>query len=280
MEQGQPSKTALGAARLRAAHQVLDHPKVLDDPVALRIVDREAVAALHHSPERFQTPRLRYLRAHMVMRSRYTEDRLTAAVARGVDQYVILGAGLDTFAYRSPFAETALRVFEMDHPATQAWKRARLAEGEIRIPSSVTFVPVDFERETLAEALARAGFRTDHATFLSWLGVTMYLTREPIMRTLEWVVTTMPPGSEIVFSYAVAPTAATSTVASRAAELGEPWVTYFEPATLKRDLAQLGFRQLDDFGPAEQNERYFAGRTDGLCISGTGRLMAARVSPA
>jgi methyltransferase (TIGR00027 family) len=273
MEEGRPSSTAQRAAMLRAAHQILDQPRVLDDPLALRIIGAAAEAALRANLERVQTAPLRALRASIALRSRYAEDRLAEAVRRGVRQYVILGAGLDTFAYRNPFAASALRVFEIDHPATQADKRARLAEMGVEIPGSLTFVPIDFERETLADGLTRMDFSGDQPTFFSWLGVTMYLSRDAVMQTLQFVASAMPAGSEIVFSYVVE----TSVVADRAAALGEPFRTFFEPTRLANDLRELGFRQIDDIGPEEANRRYFADRTDRLRVGGSGHLLAARV---
>ena len=169
--EARPSLTAWSVARRRAAHQVIDEaPRVLDDPLALRITGGEWRARAGE-PETFS----RSLRSLVVARSRYSEDELGRAVAAGVSQCVVLGAGLDTFAYRNPYA--GLRVFEVDHPATQEWKQELLARAGITVPDSVTYVPVDFERESLAERLRAAGLGSE-ATFFSWLGVTPYLSRE------------------------------------------------------------------------------------------------------
>jgi len=167
MDEGRPSRTAQSTAQLRAAHQIVDHPRILDDPLALRIIGSRAEAAVRANPQGDQ--RLATLRAIVVLCSRYAEDELARAVHRGVGQYVILGAGLDTFAYRNPYPAWGLRVFEVDHPATQARKRARLHEAGIDIPDSLAFAPVDFEKETLADALRRAGLRTDEPVFFSLL---------------------------------------------------------------------------------------------------------------
>jgi methyltransferase (TIGR00027 family) len=255
---------------LRAAHQRFDLPHVLDDPLALRIVGTDAAAALRTEPPRLATPRMRALRASVAVRSRYAEDRLAAAVAHGVRQYVLLGAGLDTFAFRNP--HTALGVFEVDHPATQAWKRERLAAAGIAIPHSLTFAPVDFERETLAEGLRRAGFDRAAPAFFSWLGVTVYLTREAIMETLRFVASSAP-GSEIVLTYVVSD----SPLGERTAELGEPWITFFDPQSIARDLGALGFVDVEDLDADETNRRYFGGRADGLRVGGHGHLVHARV---
>jgi methyltransferase (TIGR00027 family) len=151
MAEGRPSETAQGAAIHRAAHQLLDVPKILDDPFALRIIGADAEASLRANPWRFQ--KSRFLRAFIVLRSRYAEDGVASAVQRGIRQYVILGAGLDTFGYRNPYPGSRLRVFEVDHPATQSWKRLRLREAGMMIPDSLIFTPVDFEQQTLADGL-------------------------------------------------------------------------------------------------------------------------------
>jgi methyltransferase (TIGR00027 family) len=163
-----PSRTAERVALRRAAHQVLDHPKVFDDPLAV------AIAGVSEFPH--ETLFARLLRAFMAVRSRYAEDQLTSAIARGVRQYVVLGAGLDTYAYR---AAPEVRVFEVDHPATQAWKRSRLEDAGIAIPDSMRFVPVDFERQNLADELAQAGFNMDQPAFFSWLGEPFRLFFDP-----------------------------------------------------------------------------------------------------
>src|SRR5215470_8829367 len=282
MQQDQPSTTAEGAARLRAAHQLFDTPRVLDDPIVLRLLGPGIETALRAARDRLEEPALRALRASMAMRSRYAEDCLREAVARGVRQYVVLGAGLDSFAYRNPFGPDALHVYEVDHPATQAWKRGRLADAAIELPTWLTFVPVDFERERLSDAMVRSGVDRTQPAFVSWLGVTVYLTHAAIMQTLADVAT-LAPGSEIVFGYVTSlqaldarRRAAISAVAERAAAAGEPWQTFFEPAALMRELEQLRFTVVEDFGPEQAFERYFRGRSDGLRSGGIGRLMRAR----
>jgi methyltransferase (TIGR00027 family) len=254
MDEGRPSITAQRAATLRAAHQILDQPRILDDPLALQIIGRQAESALRADTRRNE--RLAALRAFVVLRSRYAEDELARAVQSGVRQYVILGAGLDTFAYRNPHA--GLRVFEVDHPATQSWKRARLHEAEITPPDSLIFAPVDFENEALADGLRRAGFSTDERAFFSLLGVTIYLTEDAVMATLK-LVASLPPGAEIVFDYALPPSALSESerarrevLASRVAAIGEPWITYFDPPSLASQIRQLGFQRVEDLGPGSQ----------------------------
>ena len=281
MQDERPSRTAMRVAMRRAAHQLIDAPKVLDDPIGVAIIGPEAVAKLagtNRKRDRFA----RTARAFMVVRSRFAEDELARAVRRGVAQYVVLGAGLDTFAYRNPYAEAALRVFEVDHPATQAWKRRKLAAAGIAIPASVTFAPIDFERDTLDEGLRRVGFDRRAPAFFSWLGVTMYLTDEAFASTLAFMAST-PPAGGLAFDYAVPRSSlglmgrlAHDALARRVARAGEPFRAYFDPGALHRRLEQAGFTAIDDLGRDEMNDRYFRDRADGLRVSGDlARLLGA-----
>ena len=278
MDLGEPSNTARGAALQRALHQVIDFPRVLEDPLALSILGPLAANDLQAAVDR----RNAGLRASIVMRSRYAEDRLAMAVAQGVRQYVILGAGLDTFAYRNPHAEVGLRVFEVDHPATQRFKRERLGRAGIDRAPGMTFVPIDFETQTLSEQLTGAGFRFDQPAYFSMLGVVIYLSDEAVMETMR-MVTSCGAGSEIVFSFSVTDELLTESQQSsrertmaRLAAQGEPWVTFYEPATLAEALRARGFSAAEVFAPPEANRTYFADRKDGLRVS-TGHMMSARV---
>ena len=281
MKPDQPSTTAYRVAMRRAAHQILDQPKVLDDPIALRIVGSRAEAAIRSEPGRYQSRFGRVLRSFLVARSRCAEDALASAVSAGVRQYVVLGAGLDTFAYRNPHAAESLRVFEVDHPATQSWKRTLLARVSIEEPPSLTFVPVDFETQSLPERLRASGFRADAPAFFSWLGVTMYLTREAVMATLGFIAG-RPVGSGITFDYLVTPSSLPFLrrigfflLSRRVAAAGEPWRTWFDPAALARELGELGFTRLEDLDGAALEARYFGGRPQGLGGRGAGRVMTA-----
>jgi methyltransferase (TIGR00027 family) len=268
----------------RAAHQIIDHPKIFDDPIALAIIGPVEGAALRSSIGRLDNLPSRYLRAFIVVRSRYAEDELAKAVARGARQCVILGAGLDTFAYRNPYAESALRVFEVDHPSTQTWKQERLAAASIAIPPSVQFAPVDFERQTLAEGLLQAGFDPKKITFFSWLGVTPYLTRKAVMSTFEFIVTT-PRGGGVVCDYGVPRESLNLTqklafdvIANRVAAAGEPFQTFFDTAALTAELTRIGFSRIEDLAQEEINARYFKDRADKLRIGGgLGHLLSAEI---
>jgi methyltransferase (TIGR00027 family) len=282
MQEGQGSRTADRVAERRAAHQVRDRPLVFDDPLALRIIRPEVARELRENPPTFESSPLGpYLRAFFVMRSRFAEDELAAAVARGVKQYVVLGAGFDTFAYRNPFPE--LRVFEVDHPDTQAIKRQRLAGGDIDIPPSLTFVSIDFSTTALDEALRGAGFDASSPAFFSWLGVVPYLERPDIDKTFAFIAS-LPSPTTVVFDYAVPASTLNWTgrlifhqMAKRVAALGEPWKTFFEPPALLADLRRLGFHAAADFAGEELNRRYFTGRKDKLKIGGMGHMAMASV---
>ena len=284
MREDRPSSTAQRVAMRRAAHQFLDAPKVFDDPIALRIIGEKSALALQADPRQSDaTPLSSYLRAFVAVRSRYAEDELALAVQRGVRQYVILGAGLDTFAYRNPYPEAVLRVFEVDHPATQAWKRARLEEIGITPPCNLTFAPVDFETQTLEEGLRGAGYDGDKRTFFSWLGVTEYLTSKVVMATLGFIASA-PVGSGVVFDYMISPSLLTppqrsrfDALAQRVASAGEPWQAFFDPEGLTRDLRVMGFCSVEDNGPDEINAKYFKNRSDGLRVGSLSHVMIARV---
>lgn len=284
MKENSPSTTAQRVALRRAAHQILDHPKVFYDPIALRMIGPESASALQSDPQRIeQSPWLRYLRAFMAARSRFAEDELDIAIKRGVRQYVILGAGLDTFAYRGSYPDGTLRVFEVDYPATQAWKRRRLDEAGIPVPGSLTFVPVDFETQTLDGELQRAGLEARECSFFSWLGVTPYLTIEAISDMLRFVAS-MPVGSGIVFDYMILPSLlspasrkAFDELARRVASAGEPFQTFFDPSSLEATLRAMGYAQIEDVGPEEMNARYFSGRRDELRVGGAAHMMKAQV---
>jgi methyltransferase (TIGR00027 family) len=205
-------------------------------------------------------------------------------VERGIRQYVVLGAGLDTFAYRNPYQSTGLHVFEVDHPATQEWKRAQLHAAGITIPQEMTFAAVDFERESLEEGLLAAGFSPQEPAFFSWLGVTPYLSRPAFDATLDFIVR-RPSGSGVVFDYAVERSLlspiqqlALDALAARVARAGEPFQLFFDPNALAGDLRRLGFGNIEDLNCDQINARYFAGRADGLAVSGGGHLLYAQVS--
>ena len=247
MKSDEPSRMALMVARQRAAHQLLDHGAILYDPYAVRILGEHE----DHVLQAFNGhPMMSMGRLFTAARSRIAEDALARAVERGVRQVVILGAGLDTFALRNPYA-ALIRIFEVDHPATQAWKRQRLAGAELTPPPWLTFVPVDFEGDDLQEKLSSAGFQRTSAAFFTWLGVVTYLTTDAIDDTLGFIASI--PNSEVVFDYAEPPETWTEDVkayaAARMAQLektNERWVSRFEPAGVAAILRSHGFDDMED----------------------------------
>jgi len=259
MRDGQPSQTARGAAAYRAVHQTLDGGAIFKDRLALRILDDEAAAALN---EMATNDSLRPMRLFIAARSRFSEDTMANCVARGVRQVVVLGAGLDTFALRNPYADLGLRVFEVDYPATQLWKRDRIRAAGLSEPPLLVFAPVDFERESLGEGLTRAGFNMDVPAFFQLLGVVPYLTKDAISSTLEFM--SGLPQASVVFDYAepfqnypAERRAFIMATAERAAAGGEPFLSFFEPAELHELLRRAGFNEIEDLGAPEMAERFY-----------------------
>jgi methyltransferase (TIGR00027 family) len=279
MQDARPSRTALRVALRRAAHQFYDaKPLVLDDPIAVPILGNTYAEELRRTPTRPDRPFSVALRAFVVARSRYAEDTLACAVAQGVTQYVLLGAGLDTFAHRNPYPH--LRVFEVDHPATQQWKRELLQTGSFPTPANLIYVPVDFEREWLPEQLYFAGFNPQVPTFFAWLGVVPYLTLEAFRSTISFIAA-QPHGTGVVLDYVQPRSAlpfleklAHDSLAARVKLAGEPFRLFFTPAEIAAELT--AFRNREDLGSTEINTRYFTNRTDNLKVLGSaGRLLSA-----
>ena len=270
MLSGQFSRTALGAAGHRAAHQALEGGRIFADPLAMRILGEDAEAAVAEARE---NPSRRGLRIFIAVRSRFAEAGARRATAAGVRQIVVLGAGLDTFAYRLETSE-GLRIFEVDHPATQDEKRRRLAMAGIEIPTHLTFGPCDFERAELDSSLRAVGFDPAQRAFFLWLGVVPYLTETAIFATLAFIASL--PGGEVVFDYANPADRIADPVlrehhkvlAERVAAAGEAFQSFFETAALHEKLRGLGFTEIEDLGPDQIAARFFPerggpGRTNG-----------------
>jgi methyltransferase (TIGR00027 family) len=280
MQEGQPSQTALGAASLRAAHQVLDRGNIFSDPLATRIVGADELEAAIARAQ--NEPWVRRLRLFIAVRTRFAEDSLAASIERGVRQVVVLGAGLDTYAYRASLPG-GVRVFEVDHPATQAWKRKRLAEVGISIPPHLTYAPVNFERESLADGLGHMGFDSAQQSFFTWLGVVPYLTPEAVFSTLGFIAR-LPGGAQVVFDYSNPshPTddaeamAARQSLEARVASFGEPFRCFLETDELLAKLKDLGFSEIEDLGPELILERYFEIRAVNPPLRGGHVLRAAQ----
>jgi methyltransferase (TIGR00027 family) len=270
MQKDKSSATSLGVAGLRAAHQLIDgQPKLLDDPAVLRLLGQEWSAKILQHLSTYQAPAAMHLRSHVLLRSRYAEDCLSEAYARGVRQYILLGAGLDTYAWRQPPGLAELRIFEVDHPATQEQKRQLLEKAGLATPDNVYFIPTDFESTSIGEALDRSpdtspdrpDFDPTLPCFISWLGVMVYLTMEAIDAVFDWLLT-QPAGSEMVLTFTRK--RELSVLGDKAAALGEPWQTFFTPEELREKLLHRGFSSVHILEPREAWQTYYAGRTDGL----------------
>lgn len=255
---GEPSRTALAAATHRAAHQVLERGEIFADPLAIPILAADPAAVVADAEAH---PQRRPMRFFIAARHRVAEDAVAAAVAAGVDQLVVLGAGLDTQAYRSPYG-AAVTIYEVDHPATQVWKRARLSQAAIPLPNWLRFVPVDFETESLADRLHAAGFDPARRAIFVWLGVVPYLTQAAILATLDYIAG-LPGGAEVIFDYADPPSAWPEALrpmlearAAHVASLGEAWISYFDAPSIAARLHAAGFVGIEDLGPAELVARF------------------------
>ncbi len=286
MLEGKPSGTAYRVALRRAAHQVFDQPVVFTDPLALQILgahrkDSRAAQDLR-APSR---PTSVSLRAFLVARSQFAEETLAAAVQQpSITQYVLLGAGLDTFAYRNP--HTGLRVFEVDHPDTQAWKLHLLTRSGIAIPADTVHVAVDFHHDSLADQLVSAGFDPAAPTVFAWLGVVPYLTDEAFTATMRYL-SRCAAGSVLIMDYGLPrhalPTEdeqrAFDSLAERVALAGEPFQLFFMPGELHARMNGMGWQTIEDLDRDAINERYFSNRADNLrCLSNGGHLFAARLT--
>jgi methyltransferase (TIGR00027 family) len=261
----------------RAVHQTLEGGVIFTDPYALQILDDEARAGLTAFASDTSQ---RSLRLFIAARSRFSEETMAACIARGCRQVVILGAGLDTFSLRNPHA--GITVYEVDYPATQTWKRERLAQAGVPIPPSLTFAPVDFEQQSLADGLAFAGFRRDQPAYFQWLGVTPYLTREAIVATLDFVASIK--GAEIAFEYAepfenypADMQANLRGLAARAASIGEPWISLFDPPDMAALMRERSFASFEDVTRPELAARYYGDLGEGL-RSGPGPHMVHAIS--
>ena len=278
---GQPSRTLLGPALRRAVHQLLDYPRIFEDPVAVGLIPEASERAILATLDDHRSRDATLLRSLFALRSRFAEDRLTEAAARGIQQYVIVGAGLDTFPWRQPKYARAMRIFAADHVATLAWTQVRFWERGLPKPENLTFVPTDLEADLLGERLAEFGFDPRLATFCSVLGVVQYLDSDAVERLLRFA-TSLVSDSEIVLSF-VLPDDGTNRdelahrLGSNAETLGEPWKTFHRPRHLVERLTRMGFRDVFHLAPECAQQRYFSGRQDGLRAPQSEQLMAAIV---
>jgi methyltransferase (TIGR00027 family) len=276
-----PSRTAIQAAVARGTHRLRDErPWILDDPFALILVGPTWSETHERLESLFSERLLRRARSGIALRSRFAEDRLSGGIAR---QYVMLGAGLDLFAWRRPDLLVSVRVFEIDHPASQAWKRERATALGLPTSDDHAFVALDFETTSLRDGLDMAGFDWDQPTTFSWLGVTAYLTVDAIEETLQ-TVAACRPGTDVVFTYAPSEDClddddreTLAILAPMTASSSEPLQTFFSAHEVDALVDRCGLRVDDHPDPDEVMRRYFADRTDGLSLWGVARLVVATV---
>lgn len=288
MDPGTASRTAIGTALMRATHTRLDRPVLIDDPWGDRLIlaeEREAILARAGARDLDAMMRAHPSYGGVILRARCAEDALADAVRRGVGQYVIVGAGMDSFALRQPPFANDLEIFEVDHPSTQQFKTGRLAACGTPLPAGLHLVAADLTETALDAALQSSSFDCSAPAFFSWLGVTPYLTRAANLATLRAISCCAPPGSELVLSYldqglldSADEDGAIQRARAQVASIGEPWVSGFDPVRLRSDLRSAGLELIEDLGPKELTARYCAARTDGLKPSIGSHVARARVS--
>jgi len=291
MKDNQASYTAMSVAYMRAYHSIHATDKIFDDFLAYDLIPEENRALIEqHLIEYYLSKKsnnseqatplsnqitisLHFMKVmnNVISRARYTEDTLEKAFRQGVKQYVILGAGMDTFAFRKPEMMGHLEVFEVDHPATQEFKLLRIAELGWKHPAKLHFIPIDFTKESLVTALTgSSSYDSKVKSFFSWFGVTPYLTQEEVFATLRSIAEVTPAGSTIVFDYYDTDAFAPEKMSSQMQEsvkfllkIGEPMKNGgFNPSTLAEDLANLGFRLHENLSPADIEGRYLKGCMD------------------
>ncbi len=291
MQNNQAGVTALVTAYARAYHATHDSPKIFDDFLADQFYTKDEHEQFDRNlaqmigvlgsvaPDLVESNRdeqtalagvMQMLHGPITLsRSRYTEDCLEEAIRQGVKQYVILGAGFDTFAFRRRDLLFSLAVYEVDHPVTQAMKRERIGMAGWDIPPQLHFVPVNFNTEQITDALQRSPYRPDLPTFFSWLGVTYYLAREVVFSTLQQIASIALPGSSLVFDYMDADAFIPGKAAKRMQllqiaprRIGEPMISGFDPQTLDAALAGVGWQLQENLAPPDIEARYFQSRTD------------------
>jgi methyltransferase (TIGR00027 family) len=279
-----PSRTAVLTAVARDIYRQEPAPLIFDDVLAMGLAGESGPGLGQRLRRDLPSSLLLAFSRWVCIRSRFAEDLVEHAVADGVGQYVMLGAGLDSFAYRRGDLLDRLRVFEVDHPASQSWKRDRLSELGVRIPDSLVFAPVDFEHQTLSAGLEGAGFEFGRSAVFTWIGVTMYLTLEAIHATLH-AIAQCPPGTRVALTYNQPhhvldsfSVAVTRAFAGMASDMGEPFVSFFVPAQIEQVLRSHGFADIVHFGAQEARTAYFHGRAD-VDIAGAQRLVIGTVMP-
>jgi methyltransferase (TIGR00027 family) len=301
MQPSTASKTALTTSLMRALHTRADPLRIIDDPWGDRLVPDVARDAIRQGAvaaaaadqgtaddagtdawvESWLRGSVAY--ATVITRSRYAEDALSSAVSRGCAQYVLLGAGFDSYALRTPPECAHIDIYEVDHPATQSLKRQRIRECKLSVRDAVHFLAADLSTESLGSVLAKSNFDSKRPAFFSWLGVSMYLPREANLALLGSIAASAAVGSELVFTYVdqqafEGGALATSAIARSVASIGEPFLSGFDPGALALDLHRVGFDLLEDLDDARVVERYDPRGLNGLKPAPHSRIAHARVN--
>jgi methyltransferase (TIGR00027 family) len=278
MKDAKRSRTAESAAAARAAHFVLNYePLIFEDPYAEYFIGGkwkwmiQKRAILRLITANFLFGWARPVVGLILARSRYSEDRFEKAFGNDISQYVMLGAGMDSFAMRRPELEEVVKIYEIDHPSTQEWKKEKLSRNRFTLPSNVVYIPIDFEKESLSQVLASSNFRNEYPAFFSWLGTTYYLTKNAVFDTFKAIASCAAKGSEVVFDYActskdgqIPDTKTIKKVKRFTKRRGEEMLTAFSKEELFDELEKIGFMLQEDLDSDMQNERYFTNRSDGL----------------
>ncbi len=288
MQTGTPSRTAMATALMRAIHSRADPLPLIDDPWGDRllapvrdIIDARATEAGFADAGAYLRDGAAY--ANVIIRARFAEDALAAARSRGIGQYVIIGAGFDSYALRQP-PGAPLVIYEVDHPATQTYKRRRLSACGVEPPQNLSFVAADLGEAPLGDALARAGYDANAPAFFAWLGVSMYLTREANLATFGEIARIGASDSELVFTYTDARlfhpderSPKFQRLRERVGSIGEPIITGFDPAGMADELAACGLALIENVGVDELIQRYDADGRNGLKAERYSRAARARV---
>lgn len=280
-----PSWTAIACSRSRALHMRLDRPPwIYEDKIAADLVDLDQQIADGYDLEVPMQPLIRASRGVFLVRERFCEDALADGVRNGATQYVVLGAGLNGFAFNGSKLADQVRIFEIDHPSTQEWKKTRLREIGIDIPENLTFVPIDFEHDTLSERLLENGIDRQSPIVFAWTGVTQYLPDEAINETLDEILRVSCSGSVLSVQITLPKhlvddenKKALDYFMSISAERGETWVNAHDPAEFSTRLERMGFVAVEVFGPTDAADRYLRDREDGLTVSDHFSMLKANV---
>jgi len=290
MKPEQMSSTAEATAAMRAAHYLYHQPVVFHDPYALQLTSPALRRVLQNRffgwllSRKFISSSLRPITAQVVSRAKYAEEKLEQAVAKGIYQYVMISAGLDTFSLRRPDFSSGLQIYELDHPATQRIKQKRLMDISATGPAGVEFLAVDLEKQTIAEALSSSSFSKEKKAFFSWLGTVPYLSVEAVFKVLRSLAAYATRGSEIVFDYSIPPDMwapedrqALGRILRIIARQGEALQSFFEPDAFPDDVSHLGYHIFENISPAELNDRYFSDRSDGLMTHSAAYILHAEI---